>query len=133
MRLGLQSANLRKRALLFPIAHCSIKGLRRLAVQLNPGLVAQIEIASLTIMPLSEVLLILRSPTNAAQVDLSWFGNTNTIYSLQTSTLAPGSIWTNLGPSLPGQGAWITVPQPISLQPTGAFYRFHIESAVQNP
>jgi hypothetical protein len=109
------------------------QGTQTLAVQLNPGPAAQIEITSLTITPLSEVLLISLSPTNAAQVDLSWFGNSNTTYSLQISTLAPGSIWTNLGPSLPGQGAWITVPQPISLQPSGAFYRFHIESTVQNP
>jgi hypothetical protein len=109
------------------------QGTTMLALQLNSGSVSQIEIASLTVTSASEVLLISRSTTNAAQVNLSWFGTSNTTYTLQTSPLAVGGVWTTSGLSLPGQGAWITVPQPVDFLPAGGFYRLHIEPTVPKP
>ena len=104
------------------------QGTQTLAVQLNFGPAAQIEIASLTIA-LSEVLLISRSPTNAAQ----WIHGSATITRL--TPYKPGrSRPAAFGPiSVPSPARSRSLdygPQTISLQPTGAFYRFHIEPAV---
>jgi hypothetical protein len=102
------------------------RGSQPFVLQLNPGSPAQVEIAELTVAPLAERLLISQSPTNSAQVDLSWFGTSNAVYSLQTSTLAPGSSRTDLGSPVLGQGAPITVPHSFNLRQTGEFYRLHI-------
>jgi hypothetical protein len=99
-----------------------------LTFQLNTAGPAQFQLGdpSLQSLPQVPALSIGPSPTNSTELSLSWFGTTNENYQVQYRFSLVGGTWTNLGSTLPGQGAASSLAVPGVTGDGGWFFRLMV-------
>jgi hypothetical protein len=101
------------------------QGFQPLVVQLNPGSPSQVQILQLSLEAAPERLQISVPSAGSSQVNLSWYGTSNTTYQVQF--LAPGTnIWTNVGHPIMGQGQNLEFSGTLDRSLSWKFYRLSL-------
>jgi hypothetical protein len=102
-----------------------------LTFQLNTAGPDQFQLGSPTLQALPQVpaLSIGPSQANPSALSLSWFGNTNENYQVQSRTSLGSGTWTNLDSVIPGQGAASTLALPVAPGDPARFFRLMVTPA----
>jgi hypothetical protein len=96
-----------------------------LTLQLKTAGPDQFQLGSPTLQALPQVpaLSIGLSQANPPASSLSWFGNTNENYQVQSRTSLDSATWTNFGSVIPGQGAASTLALTVAPGDPTRFFR----------
>ena len=102
-----------------------------LTFQLNTAGPDQFQLGSPILQALPQVpaLSIGPSHANPSALSLSWFGNTNENYQVQSRTSLGSGTWTNLGSVILGQGAASTLALPVAPGDPTRFFRLMMTPA----